>query len=146
MGRRSTNYPPELRERAVRMVAEVRPGLPVGLARPSTRWPADWDRVSGDATQVGPVDPAAPQREIIDPEDLRRGADHGLGQGRDQPQQPPLIVFSSHRHDHGAALLTPRTSRNKITSAKRGPPPSSHHQVRLPYKRTICRFSGSPCR
>ena len=28
MGRRSSNYPPELRERAVRMVAEVRPDPP----------------------------------------------------------------------------------------------------------------------
>ena len=32
MGRRSGNYPPELRERAVRMVAEVRPEYPLGLA------------------------------------------------------------------------------------------------------------------
>ena len=33
MGRRATNYPPELRERAVRMVAEVRPDYP-------SVWPA----------------------------------------------------------------------------------------------------------
>ena len=33
MGRRSSNYPPELRERAVRMVAEVRPEYP-------SHWPA----------------------------------------------------------------------------------------------------------
>ncbi len=33
MARRATNYPPELRERAVRMVAEVRPEYP-------SHWPA----------------------------------------------------------------------------------------------------------
>ena len=40
-----------------------------------------------DVHQDGPVDLAAPQREIIDPEDLRAGANRGLGQGGDQPQQ-----------------------------------------------------------
>jgi transposase len=31
VGRRSSNYPPELRKRAVRMVAQVRPGYPSDL-------------------------------------------------------------------------------------------------------------------
>ena len=40
-----------------------------------------------DVHQDDPVDLAAPQGEIIDSEDLRRGADPGLGQRGDQPQQ-----------------------------------------------------------
>jgi hypothetical protein len=46
------------------------------------------DRLAGgNVHQDGPVDLAAPQREITGPEDLRGGADRGLGQGGDQPQQ-----------------------------------------------------------
>jgi hypothetical protein len=46
------------------------------------------DRPPGaDVHQDGPVDLPAPQGEIIDPEDLRGGADDGLGQGGDEPQQ-----------------------------------------------------------
>ena len=42
MGRRSGNYPPELRECAVRMVAEVRPG-----------YPSDWPAVCAVAEKLG---------------------------------------------------------------------------------------------
>ena len=42
MGRRATNYPPELRERAVRMVAEVRPG-----------YPSDWPAICAVAAKLG---------------------------------------------------------------------------------------------
>ena len=42
MGRRATNYPPELRERAVRMVAEVRPD-----------YPSDWPAIGAVAAKLG---------------------------------------------------------------------------------------------
>ena len=42
MGRRSSNYPPELRERAVRMVAEVRP-----------EYPSDWPAICAVAQKLG---------------------------------------------------------------------------------------------
>jgi len=42
MGRRSSNYPPELRERAVGMVAEVRPAHP-----------SDWAAVESVAQKTG---------------------------------------------------------------------------------------------
>ena len=42
MGRRSSNYPPELRERAVRMVAEVRPD-----------YPSDWPAIVVVAEKLG---------------------------------------------------------------------------------------------
>ena len=42
MGRRSGNYPPELRERAVRMVAEVRP-----------EYPSDWPAICAVASRLG---------------------------------------------------------------------------------------------
>ncbi len=42
MGRRSSNYPPELRERAVRMVAEVRPD-----------YPSDWPAIVAVAAKLG---------------------------------------------------------------------------------------------
>ena len=42
MGRRSANYPPELRERAVRMVAEVRPD-----------YPSDWPAIVAVASRLG---------------------------------------------------------------------------------------------
>jgi len=42
VGRRSANYPPELRERAVRMVAEVRPG-----------YPSDWPAIVAVASRLG---------------------------------------------------------------------------------------------
>ena len=42
MGRRATNYPPELRERAVRMVAEVRP-----------EYPSDWPAICAVASRLG---------------------------------------------------------------------------------------------
>ena len=42
MGRRSSNYPPELRERAVRMVAEVRP-----------EYPAEWPAIEAVAGRLG---------------------------------------------------------------------------------------------
>lgn len=42
MGRRSANYPPELRERAVRMVAEVRP-----------EYPSDWPAIVAVASRLG---------------------------------------------------------------------------------------------
>ena len=41
MTRRSSNYPRELRERAIRMVAEVRPDYPSDWPR-SWRWPRSW--------------------------------------------------------------------------------------------------------
>ena len=42
MGRRSSNYPPELRERAVRMVAQVRP-----------EYPSDWPAICAVAAKLG---------------------------------------------------------------------------------------------
>ena len=42
MGRRSSNYPPELRERAVRMVAQVRP-----------EYPSDWPAICAVAEKLG---------------------------------------------------------------------------------------------
>jgi transposase len=42
VGRRSANYPPELRERAVRMVAEVRPD-----------YPSDWPAIVAVASRLG---------------------------------------------------------------------------------------------
>ena len=42
MGRRATTYPPELRERAVRMVAEVRP-----------EYPSDWPAICAVAAKLG---------------------------------------------------------------------------------------------
>jgi transposase len=42
VGRRSSNYPPELRERAVRMVAEVRP-----------EYPAEWPAIEAVASRLG---------------------------------------------------------------------------------------------
>ena len=42
MGRRSSNYPPELRERAIRMVAEVRP-----------EYPAEWPAIEAVASRLG---------------------------------------------------------------------------------------------
>ena len=42
MGRRSSNYPPELRERAVRMVAQVRPD-----------YPSDWPAICAVADKLG---------------------------------------------------------------------------------------------
>jgi len=42
VGRRSSNYPPELRERAVRMVAQVRPD-----------YPSDWPAICAVAEKLG---------------------------------------------------------------------------------------------
>ena len=42
MTRRSSNYPPELRERAIRMVAEVRPD-----------YPSDWPAIVAVASKLG---------------------------------------------------------------------------------------------
>lgn len=42
MTRRSSNYPPELRERAIRMVAEVRPD-----------YPSDWPAIVAVAGKLG---------------------------------------------------------------------------------------------
>jgi len=42
VGRRVTNYPPELRERAVRMVAQVRPD-----------YPSDWPAICAVAGKLG---------------------------------------------------------------------------------------------
>ena len=42
MGRRSSNYPPELRERAIRMVAEVR-----------QKYPLDWPAIVAVAAKLG---------------------------------------------------------------------------------------------
>jgi len=42
VGRRATNYPPELRVRAVRMVAEVRP-----------EYPSDWPAICAVAGKLG---------------------------------------------------------------------------------------------
>ena len=42
MGRRLSNYPPELRERAVRMVAQVRP-----------EYPSDWPAICAVAEKLG---------------------------------------------------------------------------------------------
>ena len=42
MGRRSSNYPPELRERAIRMVVQVRPD-----------YPSDWPAICAVADKLG---------------------------------------------------------------------------------------------
>jgi hypothetical protein len=46
----------------------------------STRPPHVSRLLGGDIHQDGPVDTVLPQGEVTGPEDLRRGADHGLGQ------------------------------------------------------------------
>ena len=51
----------------------------------------------GDVHQDSPVDLALPQREVVDPEDLRRGADRRLGQGGDQAQQRGAVHRGAQR-------------------------------------------------
>ena len=51
---RPSSYPPEVRERAVRMVAETKCDYPVGVHCDPIGGPKVGDRFAGDATQVDP--------------------------------------------------------------------------------------------
>jgi hypothetical protein len=66
-----------------------------------------------DVHQDGPVDLAAPQGEIIDPQDLRGGAGRRLRQGGDQPQQRgPVRRDAQHGgQPAGCAAGTGRSAR-----------------------------------
>ena len=66
MGRRSGNYPPELRERAVRMVAEVRP-----------EYPSDWPAICAVAEKLG-IGTAETLRQWVRQAEVDAGARPGL--------------------------------------------------------------------
>ena len=66
MGRRSSNYPPELRERAVRMVAQVRPD-----------YPSDWPAICAVADKLG-VGTAETLRKWVRQAELDAGTRPGV--------------------------------------------------------------------
>lgn len=69
MGRRATNYPPELRERAVRMVAEVRPD-----------YPSDWPAICAVAQRLG-IGSAETLRKWVRQAEVDAGTRPGVGSG-----------------------------------------------------------------
>ena len=66
MGRRSSNYPPELRERAVRMVAQVRP-----------EYPSDWPAICAVAEKLG-IGTAETLRKWVRQAEVDAGARPGV--------------------------------------------------------------------
>ena len=66
MGRRSSNYPPELRERAVRMVAQVRP-----------EYPSDWPAICAVAAKLG-IGSAETLRKWVRQAEVDAGARPGV--------------------------------------------------------------------
>ena len=66
MGRRSSNYPPEQRERAIRMVAEVRP-----------EYPSDWPAICAVAAKLG-IGSAETLRKWVRQAEVDAGARPGV--------------------------------------------------------------------
>jgi transposase len=66
VGRRLSNYPPELRERAVRMVAEVRP-----------EYPSDWPAICAVAQKLG-IGSAETLRKWVRQAEVDAGARPGV--------------------------------------------------------------------
>jgi transposase len=66
VGRRSGSYPPELRERAVRMVAQVRPG-----------YPSDWPAICAVAEKLG-IGTAETLRKWVRQAEVDSGARPGV--------------------------------------------------------------------
>jgi len=66
VGRRSSNYPPELRERAVRMVAQVRP-----------EYPSDWPAICAVAAKLG-IGSAETLRKWVRQAEVDAGARPGV--------------------------------------------------------------------
>jgi transposase len=66
VGRRSSNYPPELRERAVRMVAQVRP-----------EYPSDWPAICAVAQKLG-IGSAETLRKWVRQAEVDAGARPGV--------------------------------------------------------------------
>ena len=66
MARRSSNYPPELRERAVRMVAEVRP-----------EYPSDWPAICAVAQKLS-IGTAETLRKWVRQAEVDAGARPGI--------------------------------------------------------------------
>jgi transposase len=66
VGRRSSNYPPELRERAVRMVAQVRP-----------EYPSDWPAICAVAEKLG-IGTAETLRKWVRQAEVDAGARPGV--------------------------------------------------------------------
>src|SRR5215472_4560432 len=66
VGRRAMNYPPELRERAVRMVAEVRPD-----------YPSDWPAICAVAAKLG-IGSAETLRKWVRQAEVDAGARPGV--------------------------------------------------------------------
>jgi hypothetical protein len=78
-----------LRARMRPQPVSERPGFPVSQ---------QVDRLTGgNVYQDGPIDMATPQGEVVDPEDLRRGADRRLGPGSDQAQQRGPVHHRAQR-------------------------------------------------
>jgi transposase len=69
VARRATNYPPELRERAGRMVAEVRP-----------EYPSDWPAICAVASRLG-IGSAETLRKWVRQAEVDAGIRPGLTTG-----------------------------------------------------------------
>jgi transposase len=66
VARRATNYPPELRERAIRLVAEVRP-----------EYPSDWPAICAVAAKLG-IGSAETLREWVRQAEVDAGTRPGV--------------------------------------------------------------------
>ena len=69
MGRRSSNYPPELRERAIRMVVQVRPD-----------YPSDWPAICAVAKKLG-IGTAETLRKWVRQAEVDAGQRPGVSSG-----------------------------------------------------------------